>query len=119
MSIQIPGLPEGVLCARIGQCEDGEFELHGDHIEKGARGFSQIVVAPADGYEFVFDMATNHYACVKKLATGRKRVTVVFEFPNALAYQRAGGVLYSLNESIISRAEEDIQAEEAQPVDRT
>lgn len=67
--MNLPGLPEGVECVRIGFAGADDFEIQNDPtnaeppvILKGGRGdsSSQVVVRPAKGWTFVpwFDIKT-------------------------------------------------------------
>jgi hypothetical protein len=74
VSLAIPGMPEGVSAIRFGIASADEFELTmaGDNpqIEKGVRegSISQLIVKPAEGYEFVYDIRRHTFRPVKKLA---------------------------------------------------
>jgi hypothetical protein len=74
MSLSIPGLPEGVVCVRIGLADPTEFELTRnsaglEEITKGGRvdSLNQIVVEPSEGFEFSFDIRRLTFRPVKKL----------------------------------------------------
>lgn len=73
MSLSIPGLPEGVTCAKIGIATPDEYELTRSatgecEITKGQRfgSASQIIVEPAGGYEFLYDIRSLTFRPVKK-----------------------------------------------------
>jgi hypothetical protein len=57
--MKIDGIPEGVECVRIGQAKTGEFEaasINGKvQIFRAVRqdSLAQIIVVPADGYDFI------------------------------------------------------------------
>lgn len=94
MNIQIPGLPEGVECVRIGTATADDYEItnsvHTDDppsITKGPRigSATQIIVRPAAGWEFRFDIRTLSFRLVKKLDTPLEITrTVKFVVSNAL-----------------------------------
>lgn len=65
MENSIPGLLPGCELVRFGSCGADEFEQFGDHLLKGSRGGSQIIVNPAPGYKFIFDIENNCYRPVK------------------------------------------------------
>lgn len=67
---EIKGLPEGVTCVRIGIATPDEYEIYGDEITKGARAGSitQIIVEPAPGWMFWYDIRSLSFRPVKKLA---------------------------------------------------
>lgn len=72
MAVQIEGLPEGMEALRVGKALCGEYVFH----EGGAYGpvfenstIYGLVLAPAPGYEFVYDVATDHNLAIKKLDT--------------------------------------------------
>lgn len=71
MQQSIAGLMPGVELVRLGQCGAEEFEQVGDDLLKGPRGNSQIVVKPAVGYEFRFEIASNSYRPVRVLPAKR------------------------------------------------
>lgn len=78
MTTKIAGLLAGCEFVRIGVCEPDEFEQHGDVLWKGARGTSQIVVKPAAGFEFQWDIASNAYLPVQMFVSPR-RFQIKFE----------------------------------------
>lgn len=83
--MKIEGLPEGVECVRIGRAGSDEFELIGNHIERGPRADSiaQVIVIPSPGYKFNCDPATLFYYSVKVLDPPVKTtVTAVYQFDN-------------------------------------
>lgn len=61
--MKIEGLPEGVELVRVGIPRADEFELYGTSISKGPRGdsVSQLVVRPAQGWEFKYDIRAYGY----------------------------------------------------------
>lgn len=79
--MNIPGLPEGVECVRIGIAEPEDFEIVGtvdptvQAITKGARAgsMSQVIVRPAKGFDFLWNIRTLSFDVVK-----------VFEAPAAM-----------------------------------
>lgn len=71
MTPQISGLLPGCELVRFGTCGAEEFEQMDDRIYRGARGNSQIIVKPATGYEFRFDITINAYRAVKVFAVKR------------------------------------------------
>jgi hypothetical protein len=95
VGIAIPGLPDGVVCVRIGMAEPEEYELtraNGDHeITKGPRAgsMSQIIVEPAPDWEFVFEMRSLTFRPVKKLAAPVEiTTTVTFRVTNQVDQDR-------------------------------
>jgi hypothetical protein len=95
MGLSIPGLPEGVVCTKIGIAEPDEFELtssNGLHeITKGQRfgSVSQIIVEPAPGFEFVFDIRSLTFRPVKKLAAPVDiETTIKFHVTNEVDQER-------------------------------
>lgn len=68
---QITGILHGVELVRLGTCDVSEFEQHGDEIRKGPRGTSQVVVKPAEGWSFRFDILSNCYRPVRTLPVKR------------------------------------------------
>jgi hypothetical protein len=83
--MRIPGLPEGVDGVRIGRAGPDEYELIGDHIERGPRhdSISQVIVVPADGYKFNIDPKSLYFYPVKVLDPPVKLVvTVTYHFDN-------------------------------------
>jgi hypothetical protein len=75
MALAIPGLPDGVVCTKIGIATPDEFELTrsptGDvEITKGPRAGSgqQIIVEPSPDFEFLYDLRSLTFRPVKKLA---------------------------------------------------
>jgi hypothetical protein len=84
MALSIPGLPDGVVCAKIGIAKPDEYELTrsptGDcEITKGPRGGStaQIIVEPDKDHEFIFDIRSLTFRPVKKLAAPVDIVTTI------------------------------------------
>lgn len=71
MPLHIPGLLPGVEAVRLGVCGPNEFEQNGSRILKGARGSSQVVVRPLDGWEFRFSISENCYRPVKVMQAKR------------------------------------------------
>ncbi len=63
----IDGLLPGVEFVRIGTCGPEEYEQHGDHLLKGARSVSQVIVKPATGFEFRYEITSNCYRTVRVL----------------------------------------------------
>jgi hypothetical protein len=73
MGLSIPGLPEGVVCTKIGIASPDEYELTRSatgecEISKGQRfgSASQIIVEPALGFEFLYDIRSLTFRPVKK-----------------------------------------------------
>lgn len=73
----IAGLLPGVECVRLGLCGPEDFSQVGDEIKKAQPG-PQVIVKPAEGWIFKFDMAWNCYRAVKTLAT-KRTFTLVYE----------------------------------------
>ncbi len=71
MATDILGLLPGCELVRLGQCGPEEFEQHGEALYKGARFGSHVVVRPAAGWEFRFDIENNCYAPSKLLPSPR------------------------------------------------
>lgn len=110
MPLQIPGLPEGVLCVRIGQAKPEEFQMHGEAIRKGTSvGASQVIIAPAEGYEFVYDITINRYRCIPKWNGTKRKLVAEFEFTNSLDYDRAVRSIWELAGYVKSTVTEDNQ----------
>jgi hypothetical protein len=75
--MKIDGLPEGVEAIRFGVPKPEEYVIENDpvgpeplQITKGPRlagTVSSVIVAPADGYEFVYRLRTLDFAPVKKM----------------------------------------------------
>lgn len=71
--MNIPGLPEGVEVIRIGIAGPEDFEIVGTAepgvhlITKGARAgsMSQIIVRPAPGYQFLWNLRSLSFDAVK------------------------------------------------------
>ena len=78
MTTSIAGLLPGVEMVRIGTAGPEEFEQVGDSLLKGPRGMSSVIVKPADGWSFVFDIKANVYRPVATLAS-RKIFLIQFE----------------------------------------
>jgi hypothetical protein len=106
MGIAIPGLPEGVECVRLGSPTPSDF-----YIEKYATChqikkpqpatvmFNAVVVAPADGYEFVYSAVENTYVAVKKLAQPVEILaTVRFKATNAEDAKRIDEAIAALKQ---------------------
>jgi hypothetical protein len=73
MTFNIPNLPLGVTVTKLrASCAPEEFELVGDHREhkiyKGGRpaGTARVIVEPAKGWRFAFDLTANCYRCAKE-----------------------------------------------------
>lgn len=106
MSISIPGLPEGVVCTKIGIADPDEYELTrspmGDaDITKGPRAGSgaQIIVEPADGYEMLYDIRSLTFRPVKKLVRPLDVVaTVKFTVTNQVQMDLVQARLTALKE---------------------
>ena len=62
----VPDLPEGVEIAKIGRAGQDDFELIEGKLFKGPRSSSQVIVRPAPGYEFVYNILNNGYSVVKQ-----------------------------------------------------
>lgn len=65
----LPGLPEGVEALRVGQAKLGEFVyiagvIYGPASE--TRAYAGLVVAPAEGYEFGYDILHDASIPVKR-----------------------------------------------------
>jgi hypothetical protein len=96
MAISVPGLPDGVICTKIGIAQPDEYELTrsptGDtEITKGPRAGSgaQIIVEPDKDHEFVFDMRSLTFRAVKKLLAPVDIVTTVkFRVTNVVDQDR-------------------------------
>lgn len=87
----IPGTPEGVEIVRIGIAGPDEFELIGDHIEKGKRegSISQVIVKPAPGWAFRFDIVSYELKPYKLLdAPVEVTYEIKFKFTGANDQQR-------------------------------
>ena len=92
MSIQIPGLPEGVEAVRFGIAGPEDFEVTmgescGIQITKGVRQgtTTQVIVKPSPGYEFKYDIRSLTFRAVKKLDNPVEITrTVKFIVTNAL-----------------------------------
>lgn len=85
---KIEGLPEGVELVRIGVCGPEEFEVTNDPtnenppiISKGPRQGSntQVIVRPAPGFKFSFDIRGYHFQIEKLLAQPRE-IAASFRF---------------------------------------
>lgn len=106
MSISIPGLPEGVVCTKIGIADPDEYELtrfaNGQfEIGKGARmaSTSQIIVDPAEGYEMLYDIRSLTFRPVKKLVRPLDVVaTVKFTVTNQVQMDLVQARLAALKE---------------------
>jgi hypothetical protein len=78
------GLPEGVQLLRIGAAEADDYELVSTggviQIFKGPRvgAASGVIVVPAEGYSFRFDIKTYSYYVVKNLPPTEIHVELVF-----------------------------------------
>jgi hypothetical protein len=79
----LEGLPEHVIPVRFGDGKNGEFvfvgRIHGP-VGKGCYGHG-LIVRPEDGYEFVYDIATDQHIPVKKLDQPRT-IKAVFTVSN-------------------------------------
>lgn len=74
----IPNLPDGCIVVRVGAAYAGEFELLGDDIVKASRpSSSAVIIKPADGYTFIYDIQKNTYAAAKAVAP--KTVSLTFD----------------------------------------
>ena len=71
--MKLDGLPEGVEAVRVGEAKPGEFvfiddgEIYGPASEN--RPFSGLVVGPAEGYEFAYNIGHNSHVPVKRYDT--------------------------------------------------
>jgi hypothetical protein len=84
--VNIPGLPEGIDVVRIGIAKVEEFEIINQidgsvRIVKGRREGTntQVIVKPADGFAFAFDIRTLSYNIVK-LLTQPREITATLKF---------------------------------------
>jgi hypothetical protein len=76
--IQIAGLMPGCEFVRLGACEESEFEQFGDQVRKGTRaGGTQVIVKPSEGWEFKYDVRTNHYRPVQLFPVPREFTVVL------------------------------------------
>jgi hypothetical protein len=103
----IAGLLPGCEFVRIGQADPTEFEQVGDRIYKGERGMSQVVVKPAAGYRFLFDILNNCYAPVRDLPA-KKSFVIRFEAEDEWGLKR----LYQIGQvlGVVSITEEEASA---------
>lgn len=71
MNLNLPNLPLGVVATKLrASCEPDEYELVGHdpyQIYKGGRsaGNTRVIVEPAPGWRFAYDIARNCYAAAK------------------------------------------------------
>lgn len=106
----ILGLLPGCELARIGMCEPDEFEQMDNYLLKGARGCSQVVVKPAPGYEFQYEIVINAYRPVKMLPT--KRIVVArFAVTNEAQMDALQGL--TKHPTFLSLTEEEAPADAA------
>jgi hypothetical protein len=87
MDITLPGLPEGIVAVRFGTQNAGEFIYARQRIVS-CHGDVGLVVSPAEGYRFAFDMRQNAYVVVRDISGGRE-VTATFIFTNEADCQQA------------------------------
>lgn len=74
----IPNLPDGCVVLRVGSAYPNDFELLGDEIVKAVRpSSSAVIIKPADGYTFIYDIQKNTYAAAKAVAP--KTVSLTFD----------------------------------------
>lgn len=106
MSIAIPGLPEGVLCTKVGIPTSDEFHItrqdEGRYaIEKGNAEYAlnAIVVVPAPDFEFIYSIRDLTFRPVKKLAQPIEITsTVKFKVTNGVDAGRVQDALAALKE---------------------
>lgn len=68
----IPDLPEGVEVSKIGRAGRDDYEWIEGKLSKGPRSNSQVIVRPAEGYEFVYNIMSNGYNVMKKESIAAK-----------------------------------------------
>src|ERR1700722_19218456 len=84
----VAGLPTGVELVRLGTASTEDYELvndsNGVHIYKGPRvgAASGVIVQPADGYSFRFDIRSMAYFTVKNIDPKTITATVKFTVTN-------------------------------------
>lgn len=78
------GLPEGVRAIAYRPALENEHVLMNGYILSGeyAKVIPSLVVAPVDGYSFVYDIQTNRSAS-RKMFDQPKRVAVVFDLKHS------------------------------------
>jgi hypothetical protein len=68
--IEVAGLPEGIVAVRYGVAEPGEFFMQGTSPrQQPAIGFQHntgLIVEPADGLVFVYELVTDQWIVAKK-----------------------------------------------------
>lgn len=79
----LPGLPEGVVPIRYGYGRsDRDFRIVDGKIAVARKEVASLIVEPAEGYRFQWDIRTNGYVVVGR---GVRRVHAVFQFPEEKA----------------------------------
>lgn len=63
--VNLPGLPDGVVAVAYRDAEATEFTIWDGNIRTTTFG-KQLIVKPATGYEFAYQVTMNRYAVRKK-----------------------------------------------------
>ncbi len=96
---QVAGLPEGVELVGLRAATADDYELvrddKGPHILKGPRAgaASGVIVKPADGYKFVFDLREYGFLAIKQIAPKNIVVTAKFTVDNVYDEETINGLI--------------------------
>ena len=80
-TVGLPGLPEGVRLQGFRVATKDEWAFDRGDLMRGPTGYKVMVASPAQGYDFLYDIATNTYKSIRVFGKA-KRMVIIFEAKN-------------------------------------